>query len=206
AAVGDLKAQARIRVVPEFPWKFDFSDGEVPVTWVGARYRNIVREVDGNKAMVKVTTIPKGTRSQSWMGQPDHHDYTIQADIRGAQTNKKLPDMGLIAQRYTLDLMGASQQLQIRSWTPQLARFSKSIPFPWKPDTWYTLKFRAAAENGKAVLKGKIWKRGEAEPAGWTIEAVDEAPNLVGSPGLFGNANDAEITMDNILISSNTTK
>ena len=50
------------------------------------------------------------------------------------------------------------------------------------------MKFRAAADGGKAVLKGKVWKRGEAEPEEWTIEAVDEAPNLVGSPGLFGNA------------------
>ena len=206
ASVGDLKAQARIRVVPELPWKFDFSDGEVPVTWVGARYRNVVRDVDGGKAMVKITTIPKGTRSQSWMGHTDNHDYTIQADVRGALTNNKLPDAGLIAQRYTLDLMGASQQVQIRSWTPQLARFSKSVPFPWQPNTWYTMKFRAATDGGKAVLKGKVWKRGEAEPEAWTIEATDEAPNLVGSPGLFGNANDSEITIDNIQVTKNATK
>ena len=33
--------------------------------------------------MVKVTTIPKGTRSQSWMGPTDLHDYTVQADVQG---------------------------------------------------------------------------------------------------------------------------
>jgi len=203
AKVGDLQAQARIRVVPDLPWKFDFADNEVPVTWVGARYRNIVRDVKGDKAMVKVTTIPKGTRSQSWMGRPDFHDYTIQADVMGAITNNKLPDAGVIAQRYTCDLMGASQQVQIRSWTPQLARFSKSVPFKWEPNVWYTIKFRAAAEDSKAVLKAKVWKRGEKEPEKWTIEAVDEEPNLVGSPGLFGNANDSEITIDNILVTKN---
>ncbi len=206
AKVGDLPAQARIRVVPDLPWKFDFSEGEVPITWVGARYRHIIREVDGNKLLVKITTIPKGTRSQAWMGQPDTHDYTIQADVLGALTNNKLPDTGVIAQRYTFDLMGASQQVQIRSWTPQLARFSKSVPFAWKENTWYTLKFRAAAENGKAVLKGKVWKRDETEPPTWTIEAVDEAPNLVGSPGVFGNASDSEIFIDNILVTKNTPK
>ena len=42
-----------------------------------------VREVDGEKVIVKVTTIPKGTRSQSWMGPTDLHDYTIQADVQG---------------------------------------------------------------------------------------------------------------------------
>jgi hypothetical protein len=199
-----LQGEARIRVVPELPWKFDFATGEVPATWVGARYRNVIRDVDGDKAMVKVTTIPKGTRSQSWMGHPDFHDYTIQADVRGALTDNKLPDIGLIAQRYTMDLMGASQQIQIRSWTPQLARFSKSVPFAWQGNTWYTMKFRAAAENGKAVLKGKVWKRGEKEPEAWTVEAVDEAPNLVGSPGLFGQASTSEITYDNILVTKNT--
>jgi outer membrane protein assembly factor BamB len=206
AKVGDLQTQARIRVVPDLPWKFDFSDGQVPVTWVGARYRNIVRDVGGNKTLVKLTTIPKGTRSQSLMGQNDFHDYTVQADVMGAIANNKMPDAGVIAQRYTFDLMGSDQQVQIRSWTSQLGRFSKSAPFHWDPNTWYTVKFRAAAENGKAVLKGKVWKRAAAEPAEWTIEAVDEAPNLVGSPGLFGNASDAEIFIDNLLVTKNTPK
>ena len=71
--------------------------------------------------MVKVTYIPKGTRSQLWMGHPDLHDYTIQADLKGAREDNQIPDMGVIAQRYTLDMMGQSQKLQIRSWPPQVA-------------------------------------------------------------------------------------
>jgi hypothetical protein len=120
------------------------------------------------------------------------------------QPTKIMPDAGVIAQRYTFDLMGAKQQVQIRSWTSQLGRFSKSVPFAWEPNTWYTLKFRAATDAGKAVLKGKAWKRGESEPADWTIEAVDEAPNLVGSPGLFGNASVSEIFVDNVSVTKNT--
>jgi len=61
--------------------KFDFTDGEVPITWIGARYRHVVRDKDGNKAMVKLTTIPKGQRSQAILGHPGFHDYTIQADV-----------------------------------------------------------------------------------------------------------------------------
>ena len=161
-------------------------------------------KIDGNGVIFKITTIPKGTRSQGWMGPPDLHDYTIQADVYGELRNKKIPDIGLIAQRYTLDLMGDHQQLQIRSWTPELvSRFSKTVPFKWKSATWYTIKFRAAAEGGKAVLKGKVWPRGEKEPRAWTIEAVDEAPNVNGSPGLFGNASDSEIFIDNILVTPN---
>jgi outer membrane protein assembly factor BamB len=205
AKVGDVVGIARVRVEPPLPWKFDFADKEVPITWVGARYRHVIREVEGKPAMVKITTIPKGTRSQSWMGPIDLHDYTIEADVRGAIKNGKMPDIGVIAQRYTFDMMGASQQVQIRSWTAQLEhRFAKTLPFTWKPDVWYTTKFRASVENGKAVLKGKVWERGQPEPETWTIEAVDEAPNVTGSPGLFGNANDAEITISRITVTPNT--
>ena len=112
--------------------------------------------------------------------------------------------MGLIAQRYTLDMMGNSQQLQIRSWPPQVARrFSKTIPFHWNGDKWYTMKFSAGTKDGKAILKGKVWPRGEPEPEKWTIEAVDDVPNLQGSPGLFGQSTISEIYIDNVSVASN---
>jgi outer membrane protein assembly factor BamB len=262
ASVGDITGQTRLRVIPPLPWKFDFNDivlkpdpknpsapasGEAPETWVGARYRHKIIEKDGDKVMVKITTIPKGTRSQCWFGPDDMHDYTIQADLRGQlkpqgsamptsisaesssgksdktstapsdqQINPSnadensvlgLPDMGLIAQRYTLDLMGNSQQLQIRSWPAQVAtRFSKTIPFHWNGDKWYTMKFSASAKDGKAILKGKVWPRGEAEPDKWTIEAVDDVPNLQGSPGLFGQSTISEIYIDNVSVTPNDSK
>ncbi len=121
ATVDGLSGFARVRIVPPLPWKFDFNDGQVPITWVGARYRHVVREVERREgAGQDATIIPLGTRSQSWMGLTDLHDYTIQADVCGDIKNNKMPDIGLIAQRYTLDLMGVNQQLQIRSWTAQL--------------------------------------------------------------------------------------
>jgi hypothetical protein len=58
-------------------------------------------------------------------------------------------------------------------------------------------------DDGRAVLRAKVWRRGESEPAQWTTEAVDESPNLSGSPGLFGNAKDAEIYLDNIKVYEN---
>jgi hypothetical protein len=112
-----------------------------------------------------------------------------------------MPDMGLIAQRYTLDLMGASQQLQLRSWPPQVAtHFAKTIPFAWEAGRWYTMKFEARTSGQTAVLKGKVWPRGEPEPAAWTIEAHHETGNLQGSPGFFGNSKDSEIAIDNVSV------
>ena len=263
AKVGSLEGKARIRSMPPLPWTFDFEEialepnpkggpprGEPPLPWVGMRYRHVVRTVDGSKCLVKVTTIPKGTRSQGWIGPIGLHDYCIKADFRAQETGvekltadtpatasipasttpqstpasdadafakafgnpaalekARMPDMGLIAQRYTLDLMGASQQLQVRSWPPQVAtHFSKTIPFSWEAGRWYTIKFEArtrpavAGTAAAAMLRGKVWPRGEQEPAAWTIEAVHDQGNLQGSPGFFGNSKDSEISIDNVSV------
>ena len=99
--------------------------------------------------------------------------------------------------------MGASQQLQLRSWPPQVATyFSKTIPFSWKAGTWYTMKFEAGTQGASAQLRGKVWPRDEKEPESWTIEAVHDSGNLQGSPGFFGNSKDAEISIDNVLVES----
>ena len=204
AKTGEMTATARVRIVPPLPWKFDFSDGEVPITWIGARHRHVIRDIGGNKVMAKVTTIPKGTRSQGWMGPIDLHDYTIQADVFGNQREGRMPDIGLIAQRYTVDLMGEAQQLQLRTWPPVLEkRMGKTIDFKWKADTWYTLKLRVSNQEGKALVQAKVWPRGEKEPAAWTIEADDEAPNTIGAPGLYGNATNAEVFYDNVTVTKN---
>jgi hypothetical protein len=203
--VGGLTATARVRIVPPLPWKFDFSDGEVPITWIGCRYRHVIKsEPNGNKLMAKVTTIPKGTRSQGWFGPSDLHDYTIQADVYANQRDGRVPDMGLIAQRYTVDMMGEHQKLQVRTWPPVLERrMGKEIDFAWKPETWYTIKLRVSNKEGRAIVQAKVWPRGQAEPAAWTIEADDAAPNTVGSPGLYGNATNAEVFYDNITVKKN---
>ncbi len=206
AKVGDLTGRARIRVVPDFPWHFDFEGKTVPITWVGARYRHQLRKLDDDRVMVKVSTIPKGARSRAWMGHPEMSNYTIEADIRGSKDNDKMPDIGLIAQRYTLDLMGASQKLQIRSWVPVM-RMAKEVEFPWQPDVWYHMKFRAEVVEvdgqPQAQLRGKVWPRDGAEPEAWTIEAVDTSPNVNGSPGLYGNAKNTELYLDNLTVSPN---
>lgn len=203
AKVGSLTSIARARLVPALPWKFDFEDKKVPPTWIGASYRHQPKDLEGKNMLVKISTIPKGTRSQSWMGWTSMHDYTIKADFYATEKNAKIPSMGLIAQRYTLDMTN-KKELQIRSWTSRVElRFAKTIPFEWSPNTWYTMKFQASNENGAAVLRGKVWKRDEAEPEAWTIEATDEVPNTYGSPGMFGNASDAEFYIDNVEVTPN---
>ncbi|MDA1211197.1 MAG: PQQ-like beta-propeller repeat protein, partial [Planctomycetota bacterium] len=309
AKVGELTGTARIRVVPEFPWSFTFDDGQIPVTWVGARYRHITvdfdllteldeqdplaarlyiyfmtsfinsgkpvaaynevaprrtwddflrylevidtvksmeqaqemmdksmqllvdkqvltgwnwaktdekgieltvnrgpREIQGNGVMTKITTIPLGTRSQGWMGNVPHQNYTIQADVRGRANKDKMPDVGLIAQRYRFDLMGEHQQLKASSWVSHDIKV-KTAPFEWKAGLWYTMKLQVKLEDrdGKkvAVVSGKVWLRDEAEPADWQLTWEDEPANEIGSPGLTGDAKNAEVFFDNIKVTPN---
>jgi outer membrane protein assembly factor BamB len=216
AKVGDVSGRMRVRIVPALPWKFTFDDlSDPPLSWVGARYRHIIREIDGSPALTKITTIPKGARSRAWMGHSDLSGYTISADARGARMSDQLPDIGLTAHGYVLDLMGESQQLQIRTWSAQL-RLSKydsqqspsTVSFPWKEDTWYRMKFRVDIESelpaAIALLRGKVWPRDEPEPKEWTVTVRDESPNLAASPGLYGNAKVAELYLDNVEVTTNS--
>lgn len=207
AKVGAVTGSTRVRIVPPLPWKFTFDDlDDPPLSWVGARYRHVIREIDGSPALTKITTIPKGARSRAWMGQSDLREYTISADVRGKRMSNQLPDIGLTAHGYVLDLMGESQQLQIRTWWAQL-RMASTVPFPWKEDTWYRMKFRADIEGDTdkpvALLRGKVWPRDEPEPKEWTVTARDESPNLNASPGLYGNAKVAELYLDNVEVTEN---
>jgi outer membrane protein assembly factor BamB len=204
AAVGDIKARARIRIVPPLPWKFDLEGlKDAPITWIGARYRHQLRTVDGNNVLAKITTIPKGTRSRSSLGQSDLHDYTIQADMLPFASDGRLPDMGVIAQGYTFEVSGERNVLHIGSWISHDKRFFVTKPYQLEPGQWYTLKLQAANVNGTAEVKAKLWKKADKEPAEWSLELTDPQPNKEGAPGLFGNATNAEIFIDNVSVTPN---
>jgi len=67
------------------------------------------------------------------------------------------------------------------------------------------VKFQASVVDGKAVLKGKIWKKDAEEPAEWTVTGEDGAAvsNTTGSPGLFADAKNAEVFYDNLTVTPN---
>jgi outer membrane protein assembly factor BamB len=210
--VGGLTGTARVRIVPPLPWKFDFNGtADVPLTWIGGRVRYVVRDADGEHVIVKRDVLPTprdpnnklGTRSYLYMGQPDLSNYTIQGDVLLTEENNKLPDVGVINSRYMLGIRGQSHKLRLDSWSPSDYRSQAMVDFPAEPNTWYTMKLNVVPHKDTADVRGKIWRRGQPEPKDWTIEVVDHAPNLQGSPGLFGNSGDAEIFMDNITVTPN---
>jgi len=201
AQSGDMKATARVRVIPSLPWTEDFETVElekIPTHWSGATGKFFVREKDVNKVLVN-THVQRGlNRSNVYLGPSTMKNYQIQIDLMGTKNKRRLPDLGLIANRYTLDMQGRHQRLQIRSWASDL-RMAKTIDFAWEVDVWYTMKMMVEVLDDKAVIRGKVWRTGEPEPSEWTITAEDPLPNREGSPGIYGYSA-TEIYYDNLKV------
>jgi hypothetical protein len=206
ARAGAATGAARVRILPTLPWSENFdamAAASVPPTWVSMLAKFVVREMDGNKVLVKTTEGSSlVTRSRAYLGASNLSDYTVEADVRGTEKRRQRGDAGVIAQRYALVLYGNSQALHLEPWQPETVR-TVTQPYAWKPDAWYHMKL--SVENlpdGKTRARGKVWPTGETEPAAWMIERVDPLPNRQGAPGIFGNAL-AEVYFDNIKVTAN---
>jgi outer membrane protein assembly factor BamB len=204
ASVSGLTGVARARVVPPLPWSFDFEQlaAGAPPQWPGAPGKWSGREIAPRKLLVKHADNPFTRRGRVFMGPSSLADYTVEAEVLATEKRRQLGDAGVIAQRYALVLFGNGQKLELQGWQPNTAR-STSVPFAWKPDTWYRLKLRVAnQQDGKTLVQGKVWPSGEAEPDRWTLEKLDAMPHRSGSPGLYADA-PSEIFFDNVTVRGN---
>jgi outer membrane protein assembly factor BamB len=214
--------KARVRVMPSMPWKFDFESspvGKPPLTWLNAGGKFAVVELpDKNKALVKQLNLDLYHAARTFFGDTHRSEYTIEADVMVGQKmmggTRAMPDAGVIANKYGLSLMGNAQNLVINSWSGALPKEGQAgaalyafVPYKWEPDKWYHLKLSVAKNEKGAVVRGKAWPKGEAEPEKWTLDLVDTQPNLEGSPGLFGESlvtpMKSEIYYDNVVVSPN---
>ena len=159
--------------------------------------------MDGNKVLVKTTEGSSLlSRARAYFGPSDLSNYTVEGDVFATQKRRQQGDAGVIAQRYVLTLYGNSQMLHIEPWQPETKR-TVTVPFAWKPDTWYRMKLEVEnLADGKTRARGKVWLASETEPAAWMIERIDPIPNRQGTPGIFGNAL-AEIYFDNLKVYAN---
>jgi len=206
ATVDGVSGTASVRVFPPLPWSetFDsFAVNTLPPAWVNTTMKFSVREQNGNKVLTKLTEGSSLlTRARAYMGPSDWSNYTVEADVNATQKRRQQGDAGVIAQRYVLTLYGNSQMLHLEPWQPEIQR-TKSMPFAWKPDTWYRLKLEVAnLPDGTTRARGKAWAANEPEPSAWMIERIDPIPNRQGAPGIFGNGL-AELYFDNIKVYAN---
>jgi hypothetical protein len=219
ATLDGLKGYIRGRVLPPLPLREDFESFELtntttntvepptkfaypPLAWIGARFRFEVREVDGTKALTKTIDNKFFQRGTAFIGRPDMSRYTIQADVRSEGTRRKMSEVGVVNQRYAIILKGNSQELEVNS---NQERLKVAVPFRWSPNEWYTLKARVDLQpDGSGIVRAKAWKRGEPEPAAWTLEVPHRTAHKTGSPGLFAFApQDMRVYLDNIIVTPN---
>ena len=213
AALGSISGAARIRVIPDLPWTFDFEGaGDAPPAhWINATGKYTVREIDGNRVLVKLANNPFAfaKRTRPFFGSDDLKNYTIEAEVRSMDRRRQMADVGVVAQRYELVLFGNHQRLELQPWQPETDRTVR-VEYKWKPDTWYVMKLEVQSLDGQQVrARGKVWPKGEAEPAAWTIERVDPIGSHQGSPGIYADAMNSsasggsEIFYDNIRVYPN---
>ena len=218
ATSGDMKAAARVRIVPRLPYVENFDDiaiGAAPAGWITSPLKAKVVEHEGEKVLLKTADRPSPAfgRLRCYMMPPIEAGYTVQSDMLGkVNKRRKLPDMGLINSRYLLVLTGTSEttrKLRLVTWAV-IPRVIKEIEFPWKADTWYTSKLSVNIVHGKAQIAAKVWSRGEPEPQAWSLTMDDATPNLAGSPGLYAYAvsiteksKGTEVLFDNVSITPN---
>jgi outer membrane protein assembly factor BamB len=207
ATVGSLTGQARARIVRPLPWNqtFDgYEDGTVPAGWVnaGGAAALSVTTVDGQKVLQKAPLDTIFKRARVFIGPVGWSDYTFQTDVRATERRRQMGDVGITAQRYSLVLYGTSQRLKLEPWEPETTR-TATVPFAWKPDTWYRLKLRVDnLPDGAVRTRGKAWPAGEPEPAAWLIDKTDPIGNRQGAPGLFIDAQFG-VYLDNFVLIKN---
>ncbi len=219
ANLDGLKGYIRGRVLPRPPMKEDFEAYELsntttnaiepptkfsypPLPWIGARFRFEVRDLEGSKVLTKTIDNKFFQRGTSFIGDAESSNYTIQADVRSEGSRRKMSEVGVVNQRYIVVLKGNSQELEVNS---NQERLKVAVPFRWQPNAWYTLKARVdIGADGAGVVRAKAWKKGDPEPASWTIEVPHRTAHRQGSPGLFAfSPQDMRVFIDNVTVTPN---
>lgn len=205
ASAGGATGIARVRVIPGLPLTEDFSryaPDAAPPHWINTTGKYRVRDVEGNKVLVKRSDLPPFKRTRSFFGPVEMSNYTIEADVLAIEKRRQMGDAGVVAQRYELVLGGNNQRLDLQSWQIEPTRTVRK-PFKWKPDTWYRLKLQVEnLPDGKVRARGKAWPAAEPEPAEWMIERIDPIGNRQGAPGVYADSPN-EIYIDNIKVTAN---
>jgi outer membrane protein assembly factor BamB len=206
ATSGALSGEGRARVAHPLPWTETFeeyADAAVPPGWVNAAAGKFnVTTLDGQKVLQKAPDNSIFKRVRAFIGPTDWSNYTFEADVRSNTKRRQMADIGITAQRYTLVLYGNSEELKLEPWEPETKR-TITVPYTWKPDTWYHLKLRVEnLPDGKVRARGKVWPTGQTEPTQWAIDKTDPIGNRQGAPGFMADA-EFGAYFDNLKLTAN---
>lgn len=178
--------------------------GFPPLPWLGARVKWHVLEHGGSKVAANRLDVILFQRTTNFIGRSNMKNYTFEADVMTDGTRRIMSNVGLVNQRYLIQLAANSRILEVSS---NHERVKESVPFEAQPNTWYRLKTRVDADKtGEGgVVRAKVWKRGEAEPDKWTIEVKQEKIHREGGPAVFAFSPQSQkrVFIDNLSITAN---
>jgi len=131
----------------------------------------------------------------------DHENAA--ADVRTDGNKRKMSEVGLINQRYLIILKGNGQEIDVSS---NFERLHQAVPFKWTANEWYHFKTRVdVAADGSGIIRAKVWKKSDAEPAEWNIEVPHKHANEQGCPGIYSFApQEQHAWIDNITVTPNS--
>jgi outer membrane protein assembly factor BamB len=213
-----LKGYMRGRVLPSLPYAQDFETFQPteqpegppgvkfawpPLPWIGARFKWDIRELEGNKMFNKTLDRLLFQRAFTFFGDSRMSNYTVAADVMSDGNKRMMSNVGVINQRYVINLVGNYKQLEVLS---NQERIKVGVPFPMQPKTWYRIESRVdVAPDGSGVVRAKAWKRDEPKPKGWTIEVPHKRAHSHGAAGVYGFAlqNQFPVYIDNISVTPN---
>ena len=213
-----LKGYMRGRVLPSLPYAQDFETFQPaeqtegppgvkfawpPLPWIGARFKWDIRELDASKMFNKTLDRLLFQRAFTFFGDSRMSNYTVAADVMSDGNKRMMSNVGVINQRYVINLVGNYKQLEVLS---NQERIKVAVPFPMQPKTWYRIESRVdVAPDGSGVVRAKAWKRDEPKPENWTIEVPHKHAHPHGAAGVYGFAlqNQFPVYIDNISVTPN---
>ena len=214
---GEITGVSRGRILPFLPYREDFeqefefsnkSSDDIsfsypPLSWLGARMRWEVQDLEGNSVAGNTLDRVLFQRAINFIGHKDMSDYTMTADVMTDGDRRTKSNIGLINQRYIFILVGNSQKLEVVS---NFDRFRYSVPFSIKTNSWYTLKTRVDLnEMGTGMIRAKVWAKDDPEPENWTLEIEHDNAHKNGSPGIYAMSPQSKkkVYIDNISVVQN---
>ena len=161
-----------------------------PAHWVNATGKFAVRDLDGSKVLVKLAENPFAfaKRCRVFFGGPATATTRFRPTCARSSAAGSAGTSASWRSGTNDVLSGSHERLELQPWQPETERTAR-VAFPWKPDTWYMMKLEVQSMGGgKVRARGKVWAKGQPEPAAWTIETLDPIGNLKGAPGLYADA------------------
>jgi outer membrane protein assembly factor BamB len=178
--------------------------GFPPLPWLGARVKWHIIEQGGNRAATNRLDAILFQRTMNFIGKSALKNYTFEADVLTDGNRRIMSNVGLVNQRYLIQLVANSRILEVSS---NHERVKESVPFETTPNTWYHMKTRVDADKtGEAgTVRGKVWKKGDPEPAKWTIEVRIPKIHREGAPAVFAFSPQSQkrVFIDNLSLTAN---